>query len=400
MLRRVLALVAALALIGGWLTPAPAHAALLPRPFLSAWQPYWMSNATNLDALNRAAEMFTDVSPFFFEADVNGNVNFHDPPTGDSRLRTLIAAAKAKGIPTLPTITDGSGTNGMQTILLNTARRADHIAKIVARVNQYGADGIDLDYENFAFSRNASSWPINQPAAPWVTFVRELGDALHAQNKLLAITIPPVWGVSWDYKLYAPEQIHPFVDFIRPMVYDWSVSNPGPIAPLFWVDQVIAQAKKLGIPPSKLQLGVPSYGRHWRTKAVSTQTCPLNALGRKSVTTKSYYATQWPVSAVRDPTSGELKMVWDEQVSGYTLEPPTAPPTGPPPTGITQADGSLLPAVRLNWVTCTVRHTVFMSDEVSIRARADRAAAAGWRGMVLWALGYETVPATVDALRA
>ena len=402
MFRRGLLLCAALATAAGWLVPTPAAAAL-PARYVAAWQPYWIDSEIMLAAPRQAPGLFSELSPFMFEAKADGSIDYHDVASGPRRTAALIAGARQLGLPVLPSITDGSGVNGMQTILNDPASRAAHIANIVKLVTDFAVDGIDLDYENFAFVRDASSWPINAPAAPWVAFVSELSTALHAQGKLLSVTIPPVWGVSWDYKIYAPELIHPYVDRLRLMVYDWSVGSPGPIAPLTWVDQVIAKMKALGVPAAKLQLGVPSYGRHWRTKAPNADVCPVNALGRRSVTSKAYASTTWPVRPVRDG-SGELKLVWDEQVSGYAAVTPTPPPVsppGPPPTGVDAGQGVLQTAQRLSpvttWVTCTVRNTVFMSDEVSIRARADKAAAAGWRGIALWALGYET-PAALAAL--
>jgi spore germination protein YaaH len=37
-----------------------------------------------------------------------------------------------------------------------------------------------------------------------------------------------------------------------------------------------------------------------------------------------------------------------------------------------------------------VQHTVFVPDEFSVDQRSDAAQAAGWRGIVMWAMGYET----------
>jgi spore germination protein YaaH len=58
-------------------------------------------------------------------------------------------------------------------------------------------------------------------------------------------------------------------------------------------------------------------------------------------------------------------------------------------------DPALTPAVRLNppssYVTCTVTHRVYYADEWTVRQRADEAIAAGWKGIYIWALGYEHV---------
>ena len=55
------------------------------------------------------------------------------------------------------------------------------------------------------------------------------------------------------------------------MTYDYSTSKPGPIGPLEWTEATVAYAATL-MPPSKVWLGVPGYGRDWITKV--TGKCP------------------------------------------------------------------------------------------------------------------------------
>jgi hypothetical protein len=145
---------------------------------------------------------------------------------------------------------------------------------------------------------------------------------------------------------------------------------------------------------------VPAYGRHWATQQVSTEICPDKATFRDSVTMKETAALA--ASAGRTPTrdaSGELTFAWTRTVTGYRTTPLPAPPYVPPAVQITTLpkgagiDG-LKPAVRLRLptgpVTCTVQHTVFVPDAVSLRQRADAAVAADWSGIIIWAMGYET----------
>lgn len=392
-MRRRLGLVIALAaLVAPWVLPSSTTAAP-GRAYVSVWQPAWFTNTTNMGLVGGLDGLVTDISPFFFNARVDGSIAYQDPVTGPSRLAGLITSARARQIPVLPTVVDAAGKLGMQAILLDPDRRAAHIAAIVSTVATTGADGIDLDYENFAFTDGSSSWATTRPV--WVQFISELSAALHADNKLLSVTIPPRWGVSWDYKVYAPEEIHPYVDMLKLMVYDWSTSSPGPIAPMSWVNQVIAyNTTTLGIPPSKLQLGVPAYGRYWRTKLNGGETCPPGSVGRADMTMRQYeasFAPSAPVAAVRD-ASGELHLRWDEVRSEFTtVGQPSAPPAATPGhPSVLQADPvGLRTAVRMQVLTCTVRHDVYIPDATAIRERADAALAAGWRGIVLWASGYE-----------
>ena len=173
---------------------------------------------------------------------------------------------KGAGLTVLPAIADGSGKGRMASTLADPALRAQHVADIVALVMANGYDGIDLDYETFAFSDGSSSWAATQPN--WTAFVTELGAALKAQGKLLAVTIPPpcntagACGPKSGYWVYNIAGIAPAVDRIRIMAYDYHVNGIGPIAPMPWVRSIVQYTVSV-MDPAKLQIGVPTYGRAW-----------------------------------------------------------------------------------------------------------------------------------------
>ena len=72
------------------------------------------------------------------------------------------------------------------------AHRHDH----GVRRRDLDVDGIDLDYEQFAFADGSASWAATRPN--WVAFVTELADELHADDRTLTVSIPPVWGLPAD----------------------------------------------------------------------------------------------------------------------------------------------------------------------------------------------------------
>lgn len=369
-----------------------------PNRFVTGWVPYWGGGAGRAVIDNDdASQLIGEVSMMWYGTNADTTLNLK---ASASSLATTVASARAQGLPVLPTIADSQPAGVMRGILANPATRATHVQHIVDLVMANGYDGIDLDYEVFPWGDGITKEdPRITPH--WVAFVHELGDELHRRGRLLSVTVPPVWtsnGAVAGYTVYAQEQIAPYVDRLRLMVYDWSLTSPGPIAPISWVNSVIAYSSTR-VPVSKLQLGVPAYGRHWATQKYSSETCPDGALYRESVvmTKAAPLAAAHGLTPTRH-SSGELTFAWTEVVTGPRTKPITPPAYVPPSTVVTRVDrgvgGTLQPAVRLGKpsasVSCTVQHTAYVPDGISVRQRAEAALAAGWSGIAIWALGYET----------
>lgn len=264
-----------------------------PKRIVSGWMPYWMTSPARPAGVNSAvqnADLYTDVSPFWFSAtskagggvQVQFNPNFTNSAANSAWAMSQL---KGAGLTVLPSIADGSGRGRMAATLADPGLRTAHVNDIVNLVQTSGYDGIDLDYETFAFSDGSASWAATQPN--WTAFVQELGAALRAQGKLLAVTIPPpcsmggTCGTKSGYWVYNISGIAPSVDRIRIMAYDYSVGGIGPIAPMPWVRAIVQYTASI-MDPSRLQIGVPTYGRAWTRKTASggTQTtgvCPAKS---------------------------------------------------------------------------------------------------------------------------
>jgi spore germination protein YaaH len=379
----------------------------MPARFVNGWVPYWTAPQGRVGFTTHAS-VFNDVSPFFYSALPDGTIGLVGTAS-QLKLTTDAAHAQTPRLNVLPSITDGSGKWIMATVILaNTTSRTQHVQNIVNLVMANDFDGIDLDYEGFAFTDGAASWPSTTPV--WVAFVTELANALHANGKLLSVTIPPTWveaGVVRGYPVYAPAQIGAVADRVKLMVYDWSVGSPGPISPMSWVNLVIAYNDPI-VPNHKLQLGIPSYGRNWGRQVNSDEICPDGALATRSIELENM---QGVLDAHGNPplvrhNSGEVTFTYDVVETGYSTTPIPAPPYTPPAAGASRvvdpaASAVLQPALRLTpptvQLSCTVRHFVYYPDAITIGMHAQAAVDAGWGGVVLWALGYET-PEVYQAL--
>lgn len=379
--------------------------AATPTRFVTGWIPNWSSAvaADGLRALNSGQgyeNIFTETSPFAFSA--TGAQTIVVSGT-EANLTLAVQTLRNRGLPVVPSVTDGSGKLVMAAILADPATRTQHVETLVGLAMGRNAvniefDGIDLDYETFAFTDGRASWSTTRPN--WAAFVNELAGALHARGKMLSVTVPPIWaGGTEGYTVYAWPEILPAVDRLRLMVYDWSVGRPGPISPILWVNDVISYAQGVaGANISKVQIGVPTYGRSWAT--IVSGVCPTNAaLDTRSVQMENAagLAASKGATPIRD-LSGEMKFSYEESFTGRQTASIPAPIYVPPPVRANQVapadESGLATALRLTPttvdVTCTVRRTVFYPDSESVVQRARAAIAAETGGIAIWALGYET----------
>jgi len=304
----------ALAIMSTALVMPAAHAEGGPK-IISGWMPYWMTSPAKPAGITNAvanADVLKDVSPFWFSAVSGGaagvTVKFN-PNFGGAEANSAwsVAQLRAAGLAILPSIADGSGKAKMAATLADPARRAAHISDIVNLVTSRGYDGIDLDYEQFAFADGRASWAATQPN--WTAFVNELAAALHAQGKLLSVTIPSPCdtankcGGTNGYWVYNLPGIAASADRIRVMTYDFHYNSPGAIAPIGWVTTSMQYAATQA-PANKLVVGIPAYGRSWTKKTGNSfqlsGTCPSSG---SSGSAKTAYNS---LTAMASATAGEI----------------------------------------------------------------------------------------------
>ena len=296
-------------------------------PEVTIWAPYlgFLEQQTLVDNAGPIGE----VNFVWYELDAGGSI------TGDVQSPQGMEAARAAGLRIVPSIQNaGFNREAVAAIIHDPARRAQHVQDLVALVTVNGFDGLDLDYE----SLNA------EDRDDFSLFVEELAAALHARNKLLSIAVHPktaepgTWNgpQAQDYA-----RLGAAVDEFKIMTYDyhWSTSEAGPIAPLDWVDQVLAYAATV-VPPEKTYLGVPFYGYDWTGSTGE----PLNWRQATKL------ASQNNAELQRDASSGEA---W-----------------------FTYGDG---------------RHTVYFNDAETLRQRLQAAFERhpALAGVAIWALGGE-----------
>jgi HAD superfamily hydrolase (TIGR01509 family) len=360
LLAAVLVAVGAATFPGGDDTPAaPPPGAVT----IDVWAPYWTldRHLADTDATRQRLDAIRELSPFWFTAaDADTIVADQYLPEGEAaEFMDLVADSSAELV---PAILDLLPAGEMAGILIDPATRARHVAAIVAFAAETDADGIDIDYEQFAFADDPTSWPETSPA--WVAFITELGAALRADGRTLSVSIPAVYdsAVTGDpgYWVYDHGAIAPHVDSMRIMAYDFSTATAGPIAPVAWVAQVLDGVLGAVAPEfhDRIVLGVPAYGYNWPIATVGV--CPADAPGRTGITPASLddLLDRRTAEPVFDPVTVEWSLQYDLEV----------------------ADGT---------TSCTQTRRAHWVDAEGVAERVRMARRAGVGGVALWAFGYD-----------
>ena len=256
-----------------------AEAANPPRKILTGWLPYY-SMKTYLPAVLSNADLIKEIMPFWYTLKYDGKTkkaviaDVYKTANPSVPIEEPLTALRNAGMTIIPTITDGTEKLVLANLISKPVSRKQVVDAIVATVASQNYDGIDLDFEGFAFIDPNTTWKATAPN--WVLFIKELSAALHAQKKILSVTTPYLFDPAEKQKgyfVYAWADIAPHIDRLRIMTYDYSTSRPGPIGPIAWTEKTVKYAISI-MPASKVYLGLPGYGKDWVTKVEGV--CPSN----------------------------------------------------------------------------------------------------------------------------
>lgn len=294
----------------------------------------WLANTdpASLASLMRHAGTLTHLSPTWFsmrsDLSIVGEV---DPMVMNLAGRHRIALH--------PLIRNDGFDPAIAKQILQTPQRravaAQHIASLVLNNN---FAGINLDFEGtFGSSRDQYSDLVERvakllrPTGKWVTV-----DVV-ATIKPVTAASPASWAAPYDYA-----RLGAAANAVMVMAYDYSVQQPGPISPLWWLQAAVAYARSM-VPARKLVVALPFYGRHWvQTSAGTTQTGVSGA----DVLTLQVWSGASVLRPARDATP------------------------------------------RFSWRDGGQQHVVHFDDALSLSAKL-RALGTGTAGVAFWRLGFD-----------
>jgi spore germination protein YaaH len=282
-----------------------------------------------------AAEELNVVSPTWYTiSDTAGNV---DDTVSDS----LITELKSRGLSVWPLISDFTEDVDSKALLSSRAARSSLITRLMADADQYGYDGVNLDFE-----------AVTQESAPdFLQFVRELSVECRKRRIILS-TDNYIPVRSREYYNY--EEQSDYVDYIIMMDYDehWSTSEPGSVSSQEFFSTNLTNALEK-VDSSQLVCGCPFYTRIYQVSGGESS-------GRE-------YGMQEALDAVAEAGAA---LSWDDGVGQYTA----------------------------SWSSGDTQYYAWLEEERSFTLRMQAVKESGCAGAAFWQLGKE-LPDIWDIVR-
>lgn len=221
---------------------------------LQRWGYYVTYADDSMHSLQRHLPQLDVVSPYYYHITPNGSLKEFDEPETTAMIRQQSTAK------ILPIVQNESRWDDFNKTMETGEKRQAVVELLLDLVERKGYDGIHIDFE-----------AINATDRELLTdFMKRLSEAFRPRNLIVSQAIiprvsntPTTWGGAYDL-----QELAKYNDYIVLMAYDHTpvgASKPGPVAPLWWVRQVLAYSTTQA-PASQLILGVPFYGYDWNTK--------------------------------------------------------------------------------------------------------------------------------------
>ena len=337
----------------------------------SAWLPNWaQTEATS--TVTSHQNLFSGASPFWFYTDKEGKI--HSLPGAASN--SVSGPLERAGMSEIPTVTAPIGPHKAIRLFTSRRLRERHVGRLVDLARPY--EGLDFDYEHPALTTNLAT--ATRVRSALNVFYSDVCRALERHGRKCVITVmprtseePQVWRGKLLPWVYDYEKIGQVADRVRVMAYDQHAGayGPGPVAGAPWVERV-ARFSSQNIPPEKVELGIPLYGRRW-------------AVGTRGA------AREVDVEGQRADVHVAPKLAGGNELGSLTWEQAKA---------LKRECGAKTQWSRLEkapYFRCSGEVTWFSNSRATV-ARAQIAAHFGLRGVAFWA-PYGEDPSTWEKLR-
>jgi GH18 family chitinase len=187
------------------------------------------------------ARMATDVVLFSLEPRADGSLDTKD--LTDAVVRSAVQKLQNRGCKVHVTIGGWGHSTAFSTVTADEGLRLTVARNIVDYCERHGLDGVDIDWEHPRTDAEREQYG---------KFLTDLKSALEPHGRSLSIAIAP-----WER--LAPASITA-VDRIHLMAYD----NGGRHSTFEYAEESLGKLAAQQVPPEKICLGIPFYGRPFR----------------------------------------------------------------------------------------------------------------------------------------
>lgn len=302
--------------------------------------PYWEYNAGA--HTNMRYNLLSHIAVFDFKASQNGTLsNPSNWPWTD-----VINAAHNKGTKVIMVVSNFKKAE-IHTLMSNASAKNNLFNNIKNTITTYQLDGVNIDFEGL--DKNDRGDILNN-------FMLDLTNYIHTNlpDKEVSFDSPAVNWSGWKLKELAAN-----IDYLMIMAYDYNGSwstKTGAVAPLtnssggICVERSLNRDYRDAIAsyPDKIILGVPYYGRQWKTQTSAPR-----------ATIKSYVGAAFYRSSVDDAAAK----------GGFLFD--------------TNSNSSWYRWQANDW------NQVWIDNEVSLEKKYDLALSKNLKGIGIWALNYD-----------
>jgi chitinase len=282
----------------------------------------------------------THIMYSFARPNANGTLK---PLENTAKLNQIVQLGRQHDVKVL--IAVGGWNNGddspFETLAASATGRSTLVNSLVALVEQYGLDGVDMDWEYPDPGTSANNFTL---------LMRDLSSAMKQRGKLLTAAVSAkLQGGGIQTAAFA------YVDFLNIMTYDGGT----PHANLDWTIDAVNYWKGRGLPKEKAVMGVPFYSRPGNLSLIDIiKRDPANANkdcavingtnecynGLPTLRTKTRWALanaggmmNWQLAQDATGENSGLNAIYQAAVGGQppvnttpATKPPTAPASTPP----------------------------------------------------------------------
>lgn len=198
---------------------------------------------------------FTYLSPFMYSMREDGTIT-------DLQDEGLIEAAQLNEVLPLLVLTNFRNSEFdsdlAASVLRNPEVQETLITNLLAEMKTKGYSGLNIDFE-YIYPEDRENYN---------NFLRRVVQRLHPEGFSVSTAVAPKERADQEGLLYEAHDYRAhgeIVDFVVLMTYEWGWAGgrPWAIAPINKVRDVLDYAVT-EIPPEKILMGVPLYGRDWR----------------------------------------------------------------------------------------------------------------------------------------